>query len=97
MLYLDLKIIAIFRKRGIIIVIFGDLIAKFPLGQRAENIEKAIAYYQEALEVITRQAFPYDYLTTSFNLGVAYQELKQWQLAYDTFDNAIETVEDIRT
>ncbi|WP_434222171.1 CHAT domain-containing protein [Limnospira platensis CENA597] len=65
-------------------------------GERADNMEEAIRCYQGALEVRTRTAFPYNYVQTSFNLGITYQQLKQWQLAYDTFDNAIETVEDIR-
>ncbi len=65
-------------------------------GERAENLEKAIACYKLALEVRTRTAYPYNYVETSFNLGLAYQKLKQWQLAYDTFDNAIETLEEIR-
>ena len=29
-------------------------------GERAENLEQAIAAYQQALEVYTRQAFPAD-------------------------------------
>ncbi|GDZ92517.1 hypothetical protein PA905_02120 [Planktothrix agardhii CCAP 1459/11A] len=65
-------------------------------GEKAENIEQTIAFYQAALEIRTRAAFPYNYLGTSFNLGVVYQASQQWQLAYETFDNAIETLEEIR-
>ena len=65
-------------------------------GERAENLKKAIAFYQAALEIRTRAAFPYNYLETSFNLGLAYRASQQWQLAYETFDNAIETLEEIR-
>ncbi|VXD24403.1 conserved hypothetical protein [Planktothrix serta PCC 8927] len=65
-------------------------------GEKADNIKKAIAAYKAALEIRTRAAFPYDYLQTSYNLGRAYQDIQQWQLAYETFDNAIETLEEIR-
>ncbi|VXD21085.1 tetratricopeptide repeat protein [Planktothrix paucivesiculata] len=65
-------------------------------GEKADNMESAIAASQATLEIYTRAAFPYNYLGTSFNLGLAYQKSQQWQLAYDTFYNAIETVEEIR-
>ncbi|CAC5345934.1 conserved hypothetical protein [Planktothrix rubescens CCAP 1459/22] len=65
-------------------------------GEKAENIKQAIASSQAALEIYTRAAFPYNYLGTSCNLGLAYQASQQWQLAYETFDNAIETLEEIR-
>ncbi|WP_026794942.1 CHAT domain-containing protein [Planktothrix mougeotii] len=65
-------------------------------GEKAENIEQVIAFYQAALEIRTRAALPYNYVETSFNLGLAYQASQQWQFAYDTFYNAIETVEEIR-
>ncbi|CAD5941797.1 CHAT domain-containing tetratricopeptide repeat protein [Planktothrix agardhii] len=65
-------------------------------GEKADNIKKAIASCQAALEIRTRTVFPYDYLQTSYNLGRAYQDIQQWQLAYETFDNAIETLEEIR-
>ncbi|MEQ9666756.1 tetratricopeptide repeat protein, partial [Coleofasciculus sp. G2-EDA-02] len=41
-------------------------------GERAENIERAIASYQAALEVRTRDAFPSNWAMTQNNLGVAY-------------------------
>ncbi|BBD56138.1 tetratricopeptide repeat protein [Planktothrix agardhii] len=65
-------------------------------GEKADNIEQAIAAFQDALEIYTCAAFPYNYLATSFNLGITYKESQQWQLAYETFDNAIETLEEIR-
>ena len=42
-------------------------------GERGENIEKAIAFYQAALEVITRPAFPQFWAMTQNNLAVAYK------------------------
>ena len=65
-------------------------------GKKSENIEQAITAYKAALEIRTRAALPYNYVETSFNLGLAYQKSQQWQLAYETFDNAIETLEEIR-
>ncbi|WP_395649407.1 tetratricopeptide repeat protein [Planktothrix agardhii] len=64
--------------------------------EKADNIDQAIAFYKAALEIYTRAAFPYNYVLTSYNLGLAYQKSQQWQLAYETFDNAIETLEEIR-
>ncbi|WP_287714763.1 CHAT domain-containing protein, partial [Microcystis sp. M144S2] len=42
-------------------------------GNKAENLEKAIAYYQEALKVYTFDAFPEDWAMTQNNLGEAYR------------------------
>jgi tetratricopeptide (TPR) repeat protein len=47
---------------------YSDLIR----GERAENLEKAIAAYELALQVYTREAFPNDWATTQNNLGNAY-------------------------
>ncbi len=44
------------------------------LGDKAENIELAIAAYTTALEVLTRIAFPQDWATVQMNLGNAYFE-----------------------
>ena len=57
-----------------VLVTFGNLIQEFPLGNRADNIEQAIAAYQSALEVRTRQAFPEQWAMTQNNLGTAYRE-----------------------
>ncbi|WP_246259975.1 CHAT domain-containing tetratricopeptide repeat protein [Oxynema aestuarii] len=47
---------------------------QFPLGNRANNLEIAIACYGEALQVCTRDAFPQDWATTQYNLGNAYSD-----------------------
>ena len=65
-------------------------------GEKAENIENAIARYQNALTIRTREAFPQHHTETLFNLGNLYQSNQQWQLAYDTYAPAIETVEFLR-
>jgi tetratricopeptide (TPR) repeat protein len=43
-------------------------------GERADNLETAIACYQEALKVRTFEAFPYDWAMTQMNLGNAYSD-----------------------
>jgi CHAT domain-containing protein len=65
-------------------------------GDKAENIELATKCYKNALSITTREAFPQNHAETLSNLGCLYQSNKQWQLAYDTYIRAIETVESIR-
>ena len=65
-------------------------------GDKAENLEKAIAAFSAALEVRTRTDFPQNNGETLLNLGRLYQESQQFDLAYDSFKSAITTVEDIR-
>ncbi|MEG4203796.1 CHAT domain-containing protein [Microcoleus sp. Pol7_A1] len=65
-------------------------------GEKAENIELAIALYRNALTIRTREAFPQRHTETLSNLGNLYRSNQQWQLAYDTYDPAIETVEILR-
>jgi tetratricopeptide (TPR) repeat protein len=43
-------------------------------GERDQNLEKTIACYQEALEVCTREAFPFDWAMIQHNLGIAYYD-----------------------
>jgi tetratricopeptide (TPR) repeat protein len=47
---------------------YGDRIR----GERADNLERAIAAYEAALAVYTREAFPANWATTQNNLGSAY-------------------------
>ncbi len=66
-------------------------------GNKAENLEKAICCFQSALKKVrTREAFPQDHVTTKFNLGVTYQDSRQFSQAYSTYKAAIETVESLR-
>ncbi|MBD0304414.1 MAG: hypothetical protein ICV85_20325 [Tolypothrix sp. T3-bin4] len=65
-------------------------------GEKAQNIEMAIASYTNALEVRTRQAFPQNYAETLFYLGIAYQDAQRFRDAYTTFYSAIETAELLR-
>ncbi|MCZ0902574.1 tetratricopeptide repeat protein, partial [Microcoleus sp. HI-ES] len=41
-------------------------------GDRGDNLEKAIAFYEAALQVYTRQAFPEYWALTQNNLANAY-------------------------
>ncbi|MEG3881193.1 CHAT domain-containing protein [Microcoleus sp. herbarium7] len=65
-------------------------------GSRADNLERAILCYRDALSIYTREAFPQNYSETLSNLGNLYRNNQQWQLAYDTYTPAIETVEFLR-
>ncbi|MDX2136930.1 MAG: CHAT domain-containing protein [Chloroflexota bacterium] len=50
----------------------GNTLAQNPHGDRAQNIEDAIAAYQQALTVRTQTAMPVDWATTMMNLATAY-------------------------
>jgi CHAT domain-containing protein len=65
-------------------------------GSRADNLERAIGFLEAALTVFTRDNFPQKYTETLFNKGTFYRSNQQWQLAYDTYAPAIETVEFLR-
>ncbi|WP_410222800.1 CHAT domain-containing protein, partial [Limnospira platensis] len=41
-------------------------------GERAENLERAIAFLKTSLQVYTREAFPEDWARTQMNLGTTY-------------------------
>jgi CHAT domain-containing protein/tetratricopeptide (TPR) repeat protein len=51
---------------------FSNLVAKFPLGSVAGNLEIAIAGYEVIVTVFTREAFPSRWATTQSNLGATY-------------------------
>ncbi|MEQ8757330.1 MAG: CHAT domain-containing tetratricopeptide repeat protein [Coleofasciculus sp. G1-WW12-02] len=53
---------------------FSNLIAKFPLGSKAINLEIVIAGYEAALKIFTRDSFPAQWATTRCNLGATYCE-----------------------
>ncbi|WP_293214283.1 MULTISPECIES: CHAT domain-containing tetratricopeptide repeat protein [unclassified Microcoleus] len=66
-------------------------------GERAENIEQGLTSFTAALKVCTREAFPQNHAETLFNLGIAYRKVPNLQLAHDTFAEAINTVELLRS
>ena len=56
------------------IVNFGNLIQQFPLGNKASNMEIAIASYETVLKMFTREAFPQQWAMTQNNLAIAYSD-----------------------
>ncbi|MEA5581842.1 CHAT domain-containing protein [Nodularia harveyana UHCC-0300] len=56
------------------IVEYSNLMQKFPLGDKASNIEIAIAGYEAALQVHTREASPEGWATAQDHLASAYNE-----------------------
>ncbi|MBK9095739.1 MAG: tetratricopeptide repeat protein [Anaerolineae bacterium] len=52
----------------------GNSLVQNPLGDRAENLEQAIAAYRQALEVLTRQAMPVEWAQVMLNLANAYSD-----------------------
>ena len=53
----------------------GTAYWNLPAADQAANLKQAIACYQAALQVYTREAFPVDWATTQHNLGLAYRNL----------------------
>jgi len=78
------------------IVTFSNLIAQFPLGKKASNIEIAITGYEVALIVYTRKALPEDWAGTQNNLAIAYRERIKGDKA-DNIENAIAACTDALT
>ncbi|NJM74360.1 MAG: CHAT domain-containing protein [Scytonema sp. RU_4_4] len=59
-------------------------------------MRNAIAAYTAALTVRTREAFPQNHAETLFRLGITYQDVNRFDLAYNAFKSAIDTVESLR-
>jgi len=80
---------------GIAVLIFSNLIRAFPLGNRASNLETAIAGYYAATEVFDNQNFPKQWAVIQSNLGNAYLERirgdksNNLELAIQYYQNAL--------
>ena len=61
-------------------------------GDRADNLEKAIAAYEAALTVLTRDALPSEWALTQSNLGLAYRNRIRGDRA-DNLEKAISAYE----
>ncbi|AFY56490.1 hypothetical protein Riv7116_4051 [Rivularia sp. PCC 7116] len=61
--------------------IFSSLIQEFPLGQRANNLEIAIAGYEVVNCVFTASNYPEQWAATQYNLGNAYADRVSGQKA----------------
>ena len=66
-------------------------------GDRAENLEQGLAAYRAALTVYTQEVLPQKHAGILSNLGIAYRKTNQFDLAYNAFDSAINTVESLRS
>ncbi|MGF1990139.1 MAG: CHAT domain-containing protein [Nostoc sp. ZfuVER08] len=66
-------------------------------GEKLKNLEQAIEAYKLALQIITREAFPQNYIQTLANLGFVYQDAQNFHKAYDSFFEAINTIESQRS
>ncbi|MCT7973416.1 CHAT domain-containing protein [Laspinema olomoucense] len=71
----------------------GNAYRKRSKGNKVENLKKGSVCYEAALGFYTRELFPEKYMIVLYNLGLIYQESGQLQLAYNTFTDAIETLE----
>ncbi|MCL6753867.1 tetratricopeptide repeat protein, partial [Nostoc sp. CCCryo 231-06] len=76
------------KNLAVVIVAFSNLIQQFPLGDKASNMEIAIAAYTAALTVRTREALPQDWAMTQNNLAAAYSDRIKGDRA-DNIENAI--------
>ncbi|PSB54146.1 hypothetical protein C7B67_00315 [filamentous cyanobacterium Phorm 6] len=61
-----------------------------------ENLQRAIHYFQAALQVYTKQAFPQNYVQNKFSLATAYRYNRDLHKACETLANAIDAVEELR-
>jgi CHAT domain-containing protein len=71
---------------------FGSVIAEFPLGDRAQNVEEAIACHQTALQVITRDTKPKLWGDTQNALAITYCNRIKGDQA-ENLENAIDAFE----
>lgn len=83
---------------AVLLASFGSVIAEFPLGDRAQNVEEAIACHQTALRVITRDTKPKLWGDTQNALAVAYcnrikgDQAENWGNAIDAFEKALQVL-----
>jgi len=61
------------------------------VGERAENLEEAIACYRDALEVMTREALLEDHVRAQGNLARACLDLGRWGEAAQSLQSALDT------
>ncbi len=66
-------------------------------GERAENLEQAIAHYQQALEVMTPEALPQECRDTASNLGDTLYEMARYTDARAAFETAHAAIQNQRS
>ncbi len=67
------KVDEVSRQFAAVFVMFANLIAQFPLGNRLVNLEIAIACYGLALSFYTRDAYPEHWAGIQMNLATTYR------------------------
>ncbi|MFM6074540.1 MAG: hypothetical protein ACKPB9_23595, partial [Dolichospermum sp.] len=65
-------------------------------GEKAENLERAIKSYHNALKIYTKENDPLNCLNTAWNLAILHYNEKQWQPATEAYNTAIKAVENAR-
>ena len=76
--------------------LFGNRIIQFSLGQRAINMELAIAAYEQVLQVNTREAMPVDWAHAQMRWANAYSHRIRGDRA-DNLEQAIAAYEQVLT
>ena len=83
---------------ALVLTSFASVIAEFPLGDRAQNVEEAIACHQTALQVITRQTNPELWGDNQNRLAIAYckrikgDHAENLENAIDAFEQALQVL-----
>ena len=73
----------------------GDISASRISGERAFNLEQAMAYYQQALEIYQQVGDLYSQAIALANVGHVLQGLKQYEQAISCYDRAISLFQSI--
>jgi tetratricopeptide (TPR) repeat protein len=58
-------------------VILGNVLFDLPVGDRGENLRRAIACYEAALRVYTEADFPQDWANTEYNRALTFDDLAE--------------------
>ena len=84
------------RRLGALIGNLSSGIGRFPLGNKANNLEIEIAGYETVAKVFTRSYFPQDWAMLQNNLGNAYSDrlkgdpAQNLEMAIDCYQNALQ-------
>jgi tetratricopeptide (TPR) repeat protein len=79
--------------------ILGNAYTNLPGGDRQANLERAITCFEAALQVCTREAFPFEWAMTQNNMGIAYARLPggDWQANLERAITCYEAALQVRT
>ena len=81
---------------GILISALSSLLQDWTLGERANNLEIAIAGYEVGVELLKPETFPEEWAATQYNLGNAYAErvsedvTKNIEMAIGCYEKALQ-------